>query len=378
MELYIHIPFCSKKCAYCDFLSAPHDKNIRAKYTEALCREIRSYAVKDTGVIDTVFFGGGTPSWLELPLMRQIIEAIDESFEIDQEAEVTIECNPGTVTKDAMNTYARWGFNRISIGLQSANEDELALLGRIHSYEHFLKTYELARNAGIKNINIDIMTGLPGQTPQKLLKTLKQVLMLKPEHISAYSLMIEEGTPFYEAYGEDAKRQAAGEKTLLLPNEDELCELTDLCISTLKEHGYMQYEISNFAKEGMECRHNIGYWKRVPYIGVGLGAASFYDHKRYANERDIYKYMDAPGIREVTALSRDDEMAEFMFLGLRMNEGISRKDFEELFGEPLWGVYGDALRKLAEEELIEAKKGRVFLTKRGREVSNIAFADFLK
>ncbi len=377
MELYIHIPFCSKKCKYCDFLSAPYDKNMRARYTEALCREIRDYADRDMGTIDTVFFGGGTPSWLEIPLLRRIIEAIDESFDVDQEAEVTIECNPGTVTKDAMNTYARWGFNRISIGLQSANADELAVLGRIHSYEHFLKTYELARSAGINNINVDIMTGLPGQTPKKLLKTLKQVLMLKPEHVSAYSLMVEEGTPFFETYGEDARRQAAGEKTLLLPSEEEVCELTDLCVDTLAEHGLMQYEISNFAKEGFACRHNVGYWKRVPYVGVGLGAASFYDHKRFANERDIYKYMENPCEREVTELSREDEMAEFMFLGLRMNEGVSRTDFEETFGEPLLNVYGDALRKLAGVGLVEAEKGRVYLTKRGREVSNVAFADFL-
>ncbi|MBQ7677138.1 MAG: radical SAM family heme chaperone HemW, partial [Lachnospiraceae bacterium] len=288
MELYIHIPFCMKKCAYCDFLSAPHDRKMRARYTDALCREISYYGRHIREPFDTVFIGGGTPSWLEIPLMERIVKAAGKAFTVKEDAEISIEVNPGTVTKDAMEAYASWGINRVSIGLQSANEEELRLLGRVHSYEHFLKTFEIARNAGIGNINVDLMTGLPGQTPDMLLHSIRQVTMLRPEHISAYSLMIEEGTLFFDAYGQDAKRQAAGENTVYLPTEEALCELTDLVEETLSDYGYLQYEISNFAKEGFECRHNLGYWRRVPYLGVGLGAASFYDHTRYANERDIY------------------------------------------------------------------------------------------
>ncbi len=377
MELYIHIPFCMKKCEYCDFLSAPYDRNLRAKYTDALCRELRYYGGVIDEPVETVFIGGGTPSWLEPALMEKIIDAMRSSFSIHKNAEVTIEVNPGTVTKDAMASYVSWGINRLSIGLQSANEEELKLLGRIHTYDQFLKTFEIARMQGIDNINVDVMYGLPGQKAETFLKTLRQIVMLKPEHISAYSLMIEEDTPYFERYGEDAKRQAKGEPTVYLPEEDELCAMTESCEKILEEHNFHQYEISNFAKVGYACRHNIGYWRRTPYLGAGLGAASFYNHTRYANERDIYRYIENPIQRFETPLSREDEMAEFMFLGLRTIDGVSRKAFESAFDEPLLDVYGAVLARLIEEGLLEAKAGNVFLTKHGRNVSNAVLAEFL-
>ena len=377
MELYIHIPFCVKKCEYCDFLSAPYDKDLRLKYTRALLQEIRFYGERVDEPIETVFVGGGTPSWLELPLMEQIFSAVKKYFSIRKNAEVTIEVNPGTVTKDAMAAYAAWGVNRLSIGLQSANDRELKVLGRIHTFEHFLKTYEIAREAGMENINIDLMYGLPGQDAKAFGKTLRQVLPLRPEHISAYSLMIEEGTPFYGRYATDAAKQAAGEPTEFLPGEDELCRMTDMCESILEQQNFHQYEISNFARTGFACRHNLGYWRRLPYLGVGLGSASFYDHTRYVNERDIYKYIANPAMREGRALTGDEEMSEFMFLGLRTIDGVSRQNFEHTFGVALLDVYGKVLADLIEKGLMEAEKGNVYLTKRGRDISNVVLAEFV-
>lgn len=394
MELYIHIPFCMRKCLYCDFLSDTYDTDIRKAYTEALCREIVYYGRRYNEPVETVFIGGGTPSWLELPLMEKILSVMRRAFTIERTAEITIECNPGTLSKEAVAVYAQNGVNRISIGLQSANDDELALLGRVHTFNQFLKTYEAVRNAGYSNINVDIMTGLPGQTPQKLEDTLKRVIMLKPTHISAYDLMIEEGTPFFERYHGDVLRRENGQATKELPTEDEAYNLTKMTEEILQDAGYRQYEISNFAKPKFVCRHNIGYWRRVPYLGVGLGAASFLNHMRFVNERDIYRYIENAGrekavfegekmisrhavIAEVTPLSLADEMAEFMFLGLRMNEGFSRKDFESAFDRPIEAVYGDLIHKLCKEEWIGQHAGRIFLTEKGRDVANPILAQFL-
>ncbi len=390
MELYIHIPFCMKKCDYCDFLSGSYDADVRRTYTKAICQEIDYFGkrLKDE-TIDTIFIGGGTPSWLETKWMTMIMEQVFQSFTIAEDAEITMECNPGTISKSAFLSYRSWGLNRLSIGLQSANDDELALLGRIHTFDRFLKTFEEARNSGIYNINIDIMTGLPGQTPKMLYQTLQKVLRLRPEHISAYALSIEEGTPFYDRYQADVVKRESGLPTEFLPNEDEAYYLSKMAQQVLTDHGFLRYEISNYAKAGMECRHNIGYWTRVPYLGVGLGASSLLNGWRYTNDRDMESYLlhcgniekdkdgDSPLWETAIELTRKDEIEEFMYLGLRMTEGIKRSDFEECFGQPIDSYYKKILDDLKKQELLATKGGRIFLTDRGMDLSNIVLAEFL-
>lgn len=389
MELYIHIPFCMKKCEYCDFLSGVYDTDTRMAYTNALCREIEFFGRKYAKTtIETIFIGGGTPTWLETRCMDQIMDTVWQSFSIADDAEISMECNPGTASLSAFSSYRRWGLNRLSIGLQSANDDELRLLGRVHTYDRFLKTFENARRCGIFNINIDIMTGLPGQTQEKLYHTLNSVCGLKPEHISAYALTIEKGTPFYERYKFDAVKQHAAMKTEFLPDDEEVYRLGKLTEAFLAEKGYKRYEISNYAKEGMECRHNIGYWIRTPYLGVGLGASSLISNIRYQNERDMGSYIiksarlkdesaDSVLWDEKTELQRTDEVAEYMYLGLRMTEGISRSRFEESFGQSVDTYYRGVMEELKQQGLMSLDGGRIRLTDRGLDVYNRAAAMFL-
>lgn len=409
MELYIHIPFCVKKCQYCDFLSFAADENTQEAYVEALLREIAYYGPRCTDyLVTTVYIGGGTPSWLTEMLMERIMAAVCRSFRLASDAEISIECNPGTVTDHKFAVYRQAGINRISIGLQSALDEELKLLGRIHTYDQFLKTYELARKNGFDNINIDLMNSLPGQTTKSLYQTLQQVLRLKPEHISAYSLIIEKGTPFYDLYKFDAVKQQAGMKTFVLPTEDEVYQMTKMTEQALKAAGYEHYEVSNFAKPGFACRHNIGYWQRENYLGLGLGAASMMENIRYTNSRELYEYLEqSKNIREglweneireegpdgVTTrveelpatnlhasaerVSRKGQMEEFMFLGLRMISGISRERFAECFGTQIEAVYQEVLTNLQSEGLLEKRAGRIYLTERGQDLSNYVLAQFL-
>lgn len=399
LELYIHIPFCVKKCGYCDFLSFPADEETQNEYVKALLREIAYYGTKCRAyTVTTVYIGGGTPSWLWEEAIETVMKAVQASFTLAQDAEISIECNPGTVTDHKFAVYRRAGINRISIGLQSANDRELKLLGRIHTFEQFLKTYELARKNGFDNINIDLMNSLPGQSTESFYQTLQQVLRLKPEHVSAYSLIIEEGTPFYDLYKFDAVKQAAGMKTVALPTEDEVYRMTKMTEQVLMEAGYDHYEISNFAKPGYACRHNIGYWERENYLGMGIGAASLMENIRYTNSSDLYAYLEeTKHIREevrrdeesrqtvpVTNLhssaepvTRKAQIEEFMFLGLRMTEGVTRGRFEMEFGIPIEGVYQEVLTKLAEEELLIKRAGRICLTEKGQDVSNYVLAQFL-
>ena len=383
MELYIHIPFCIKKCEYCDFLSGTSTESERARYSEAVMKELFLYAddFKDE-IVTSVFIGGGTPTFLEADRMVRIMECVHSYYNLSSDCEITIECNPKTATLDSLYKYREAGINRISIGLQSVNSDELKLLGRVHDYNDFLRTFENARKAGFQNINIDIMTGLPGQTEEKLQKTLRAVYMLRPEHISAYDLIIEEETPFYDKYASDLIRRDRGEETLLLPNEELEEKLSNQVEDFLISHGYHQYEISNFARPDKECRHNKGYWERVPYLGIGAGSASLIAEHRWNNVRDVYKYMEAiendelpkVGLHE---LSKNEAMEEFFFLGLRKNEGVNRLDFENYFELTVDAVYGEVLRRLKSENLLIENAGQIYLTKRGRDVSNFILADFL-
>lgn len=367
-ELYIHIPFCVRKCAYCDFLSAPGSEEAKASYTKALLREIEAVKTEKREV-SSIFVGGGTPSALSPSLMGDIFEKIHESFSVAQDAEITIEANPGTLSKEKLFLYKNAGINRLSLGLQSPEEAELKSLGRIHTYEEFLESFSLAREAGFQNINVDLMCALPDQTYEGWIRNLRTVAALHPEHISAYSLIIEEGTPF-------AKRK------LNLPDEDTEYRMYEDTAGILEEYGYEQYEISNYAKKGLVCRHNIGYWTRKEYLGLGLGAASLWGNQRFSNTSDFSAYLKESGspekIREnKETLSLEDEMSEFMFLGLRMTEGVSKAEFLESFGTPIESVYGKVLDKYKNMGLLEEKEGRIFLTRAGIHVSNGVMAEFL-
>lgn len=416
LELYIHTPFCVKKCSYCDFLSFPADEQTQEEYVEALLSEIAWYGKKMHDYeVATIYIGGGTPTWLTQELMLAILDGIGDNFTVRRDAEVTIECNPGTVTSTKLQSFRSAGVNRLSIGLQSTVDEELKLLGRIHTYEQFVKTYEMARNADFTNINIDLISGLPHQTLEDFSKSVQNVIRLRPEHISVYALMIEKGTPFYDEYKFDAVRQEAGLPTEALPSEDEAYRMYKMAQYTLKEAGYEQYEISNYARKGYACQHNIGYWTRVDYLGLGLGAASLIDNVRYSNTRDLYEYINgAKDIRSVplseflkeseqngkdtaypanialqrgiaTSLhalaepvTRKAQMEEFMFLGLRMNAGVARADFERAFGMQIEAVYRRVMEELKEQGLLIASGGRIALTDRGMDLSNYVMRKFLQ
>ncbi len=378
LELYLHIPFCVKKCNYCDFLSAPAEEETRAAYIDALLEEIRGFEDPEDYEVVTVFFGGGTPSILPGQEIFRIMEALREKFSFRKGAEITLEANPGTVDKEKLSCYKKAGINRLSFGLQSADAEELKKLGRIHTWEKFLESFQLAREAGFSNINVDLMSALPGQTKESWEKTLRQVLALQPEHISAYSLIIEEGTPFYQLYEKDVERRDAGEEPELLPSEEEERAMYEATGRILKEQGYLHYEISNYAKPGRECRHNLGYWQRRDYLGFGLGASTLLNPVRYKNTEDLEAYLGGDfSKKEFFVLTKDNQIEETMFLGLRVLEGVSKEKFREQFSCELRVVYRKELEKLEQEGLLEEEGDFVRLTSRGIDLSNPVLAEFL-
>ena len=379
LGLYLHIPFCVRKCAYCDFLSFPAEEEVRKRYVNCLIEEIRQFDLAEDYVAATIFFGGGTPSLLEGSEIRRIMNTIRERFsDIREDAEITIECNPGTLTEEKLLIYKEAGINRLSLGLQSADEMELKLLGRIHTYEQFEENFYLARKAGFANINVDLMSALPGQSTENYRKTLQKVCKLAPEHISAYSLIIEQGTPFAERYGQDAAKRETGEKPQYLPSEEEERRMYEDTETILSDYGFHRYEISNYAKEGYACRHNIGYWKRVDYAGFGLGASALQNPLRYKNTDDLQEYLNHDfSKKELLVLTKDNQIEETMFLGLRMTRGISKAEFERQFGSEIDAIYGDVLRKYKSMRLLLEENGRIFLSREGIHVSNSVMADFL-
>ena len=378
LELYLHIPFCVKKCNYCDFLSAPAEEETRAAYVDALLEEIRGFEDPEDYEVVTVFFGGGTPSILPGQEIFRIMEALREKFSFRKGAEITLEANPGTVDKEKLSCYKKAGINRLSFGLQSADAEELKKLGRIHTWEKFLESFQLAREAGFSNINVDLMSALPGQTKESWEKTLRQVLALQPEHISAYSLIIEEGTPIYQLNEKDVERRDAGEEPELLPSEEEERAMYEATGRILKEQGYLHYEISNYAKPGRECRHNLGYWQRRDYIGFGLGASTLLNPVRYKNTEDLEAYLGGDfSKKEFFVLTKDNQIEETMFLGLRVLEGVSKEKFREQFSCELRVVYRKELEKLEQEGLLEEEGDFVRLTSRGIDLSNPVLAEFL-
>lgn len=377
LELYVHIPFCVKKCSYCDFLSAPATEQTKEAYMAALFAEIggRAKDYKDR-IVTSIFIGGGTPSLLSGDSIRQLMEHIREGFALAPDAEITMEVNPGTVTAEKLTAFYGAGINRLSIGMQSAQEQELKILGRIHDFDGFCQVYREAVEAGFTNINVDVMSGLPGQTLASYKDTLGKVLRLEPmpQHISAYSLIVEEGTPF-------AAMADRGE--LPLPEEDTERAMYEETIEVLAGYGFHRYEISNYALDGYECRHNVGYWIRRDYLGFGIGAASLIDNVRFQNGRDLNAYLAHPLAcrEEEQSLTTQEQMEETMFLGLRLIRGVSYPEFARCYGQTLEEVYGEVIARNVADGLLTVREDetgrRLMLTGRGLDVSNYVMAQFL-
>ena len=378
LELYVHIPFCEEKCRYCDFLSFRADDSEKKAYVNQLIEEIKAQG-QNYGeyLVSSIFIGGGTPTTLSGIWILDIMNAVRENFIVETDAEVSIECNPGTLSKSKIMHIKKAGINRISFGLQSSIEEELKELGRIHTYKDFLQSYQLAREYGFTNINIDLISGLPKQTIDSYKTTLKRVCALKPEHISAYSLIIEPDTPFFDKYGGE-------EGSLLLPDENIDREMYALTKNILREHGYERYEISNYAKPGRECRHNIGYWTGVSYLGLGVGASGYVMNRRFHVESDYKKYMSVKMQQDITPLYCGLEeldikanMEEFMFLGLRLTRGVSRHEFNERFGVDMFEVFDRQIKRNMMLKLMEYNSPNLRLTEKGLDLSNMVMSDFL-
>jgi oxygen-independent coproporphyrinogen-3 oxidase len=361
LGIYIHIPFCVRKCKYCDFLSGPANEDTQKKYAEMLLEEIKQYKdLLKKRETETIFFGGGTPSILSGEEIAKILEKLREFGNISKTAEISIEANPGTVTEDKLLHWKKAGVNRISFGLQSANNEELKKLGRIHTWEAFEENYKLARNCGFENINVDLMSALPGQTVDTWKKTMEKVIGLNPEHISAYSLIIEEGTPFYDAYADHPE---------LLPSEEDEREMYYETKRFLASKGYERYEISNYAKKGYECKHNLSYWERVDYLGLGLGAASLLGNVRKSNQTELSEYIKGNFAGEEEILDETAAMEEYFFLGLRKMQGVDWTPYKE--------QYAAVVEKLTAEGLLEQEGETVRLTEVGIDVSNYVLSEFL-
>lgn len=454
ISIYIHIPFCVRKCNYCDFLSFPAVIDVQTRYLEALIKEIERGAawLQDKGYaayVKSIFLGGGTPSSVDPKWIIKILDAVRRNYDVAADAEITMEMNPGTATPESFSVYKKAGINRLSIGCQSLNDDELKELGRIHDAKTFYETFSAAREAGFDNINVDLMSALPGQSVRSYTDTLKGIIELRPEHISAYSLIIEEGTPFYDKYKDvidryrydiedelvkegvvlknpceddtEAAEKVIGKVCLVkpLPTEEEERKMYEETIDILTKNGYHRYEVSNYARDDgdYECYHNKAYWKRADYLGFGIGAAGMVDDERFTNTDDInnyckywegidisyppsedadktgtsiadtdntdvadskmsYKYTKRP-LLEHDKLSIKACMEETMFLGLRMDEGVSVSDFERKFGSSIQSVYGNTIDKLDREALVVIENGYIKLTEKGLEVSNAVLSEFL-
>ena len=394
MEIYVHIPFCVRKCRYCDFYSVPCGKDPAfgcpgagsehtlpgaGDYVNALLKELDAREDEIRGKeITSVFVGGGTPTILHVSDLEMLLMGLKDGIArrggmLAGDAEITVECNPGTLNKEKLTLMRQLGVNRLSIGLQSADNAELKALGRIHSCEEFLKNYDEARRVGFDNINIDIMSGIPGQTAASCERTLKTVAALAPKHISVYSLILEEGTPLYDDV-EAGKVQ--------LPGEDFDRDMYKLTGQILAAHGYERYEISNYARSGCRCRHNMGYWTGEEYLGLGPAAASYLGCEkmcRYKNPADLKAYMSDPaGVRVLEeTLDREARMSEFMILRLRLTEGADRDEFKKRFGVPMDEVFGSVIKKQMGLGLLTDREHSVALTSKGFDVANSVMCEFL-
>ncbi|EHK2356295.1 radical SAM family heme chaperone HemW [Clostridium perfringens] len=373
ISLYIHIPFCAQKCLYCDFPSFARKDHLRKAYIEALNKEIISLREKHNNLeINTIFIGGGTPSVLEADELECLLKEVAK-LNMAKDIEYSMECNPGNLTEEKLEVMKKYGVNRISMGLQAKQDNLLKGLGRIHNYKTFKENFLLAKKVGFNNINVDLMFGLPNQRLNEWEETLREIISLEPAHISAYSLIIEEGTAFYNLYENDK---------LKLPTEEEERKMYHLAKKILEENGFNQYEISNYAKEGKECRHNLAYWNMDNWIGVGSASASYIDGKRIKNISSVEKYINSinekrEAVEEIINNSKNDNMEEFMFMGLRKINGIDENEFKNRFSMNINDVYGEILNKYIDEGLLIRESGRIFLSEKGIEISNIIMADFL-
>ncbi len=368
--LYVHIPFCKSKCRYCDFNSfAGCDEHI-APYFSVLMSEAKAWAEKEHDrTFDTLYLGGGTPSYVNCELLGSTIRSLLSVFNFTNDAEVTVECNPGTIGFEGFSILKQSGANRLSMGLQSACDDALRMLGRIHTVYDFEECYSAARRAGFDNISLDLMYGLPDMTMKDWEYSLNKAIEICPEHISTYALKIEDGTPF-------SKMQ------LNLPDDDLCADMYETSVRILAEHGFNRYEISNFAKPGCEAKHNLKYWQRIDYLGLGAGAYSCLDNKRFSNYSSLHDYIDAVcktgfAVCDMEEISHAEQMNEYIFLGLRCTEGISVAEFERVFGCDIDDIYGSQIRKYCSLGFMTQTKDRLKLTDKGFFVSNTIFADFV-
>lgn len=394
LGLYLHFPFCVRKCRYCDFLSFPSGEAGREIYLERLKEEIKARgAIYQDYNIETLFIGGGTPSLMTGQQLTELLDTVRASFHVSPVGEWTMECNPGTTDAETLRIYRNAGINRLSFGLQSMNDEELKYLGRIHTAKQFAENYQAARRVGFENINIDLMSALPGQTTASWMDTLNKAAAFEPEHLSAYSLIIEEGTPFWDLYGDDRSGEANADGIIAdggagqqgkaaipaLPDEDSERQMYHLTKRILAEKGYARYEISNYARKGFECRHNLIYWQRKDYLGLGLGAASMVGNRRFSNVSDMTSYMHDWSYCQEEILDRKAQIEETMFLGLRCAAGVSDRMFTEKFGQSMMDIYGDIIRKYLSEGFLiyNPSDGRLAFSEAGTDVSNWILSDFL-
>lgn len=371
ISLYIHIPFCKNKCFYCDFPSFSGCDGQMINYAKALSKEIDNVSLSNY-IIETIFIGGGTPTYFSLDAINILAKSI-KKLNLSKNIEFTVEGNPGTFTKEKLEAFKKMGVNRLSIGLQACQNNLLKKIGRIHTFEEFIESYDMARESGFENINVDLMFGLPNQTVEMWEESLNKIINLKPEHLSCYSLIIEEGTPFYNLFEKDI---------LKLPSEEDERKMNLKTLEILKKNGYIQYEISNYAKPGKECRHNLVYWDVKPYIGCGSSAHSYINEIRYSNENNISYYIEKMNKKGNAIIYKEknnikDNMEEFMFLGLRKINGINKNTFKERFNSDIYEVYGKIINKYVKLGLMSDEKNSIYLTKRGIEVSNSIMCEFI-
>jgi len=375
LGIYIHIPFCKQKCFYCDFCSFANKNEMQGKYVETVINEIKNITHKEKYTVTTIYLGGGTPSILNPDCIKNILQEIKSSFEILDDAEITIEINPGTVNEEKLKKYKEYGINRLSIGLQSANDKILKKIGRIHDYKQFEETFFYARKCGFKNINVDLMIGLPTQAVEDVKQTLEKIIQKNPEHISVYSLIIEEGTII---------EKLINENKLQLPDEEAERIMYWTVVNELKENGYNQYEISNFSKKTYESKHNTNCWKQKQYIGLGTSAHSYLNKKRYSNTNNIEEYIKniqenniSKNITIHEEQTEESTMNEYMLLGLRMIQGININEFKQKFKIDPTIKYKEILEKLQKENLIQITKTSIKLTKQGIDFGNIVWEEFI-
>lgn len=370
LSMYIHIPFCQKKCAYCDFLSFDCKNHQIVDYLKVLNLEIATWEKRDKYIVKSIFFGGGTPSILSGQQIINLMACIQNNYELIDDCEITMECNPGTLTEDKVKNIKESGINRISMGVQSLDMDTLKSLGRIHSDTEFYNQYQLLRHYGFNNINLDIMYALPHQTLEHFKEQLKKVITLAPEHLSVYGLIIEADTPYEMLYNRQPD---------IFPDEEVERQMYWLAHDILTKAGYEHYEISNYAKAGLRCKHNEVYWLLEPYIGFGLGASSYIDDSRFDQTRDIDQYILANGHYDAIKIIRNNDALkeELVFLGLRRLEGVNKAYFKEKTGESLEDVYGQIIKELVEQELLIEDKGHIKLTGRGIDISNHVMSKFI-